>query len=57
MFSRAYNQALEAKITKAMRSIAEDEAKARGSNKTRKVQAFKFKDRFARRFDLTDLSK
>lgn len=42
MFSRSYNQALEAKITKAQRAAAADEAKARGSNKIRKVKGYKF---------------
>lgn len=42
MFSRAYNQTLEVKITKVLRSVAADEAKARGSNKTRKVAGYKF---------------
>ncbi len=42
MFSRSYNEALEGKITKVLRSVAADEAKARGSNKTRKVKGFKF---------------
>lgn len=45
MFSRAYNQALEAKITKVMRSVAADEAKFNKSNKTRKVEGFKFPKR------------
>ncbi len=45
MFSRSYNEALETKITKALRAIAADEAKARGSNKTRKVPGFKFPKR------------
>lgn len=42
MFSRAYNQALEQEITKVLRSIAADEAKTNGSNKTRKVKGYKF---------------
>lgn len=42
MFSRAYMQALEAKVTKAHRAAAAAEAKARGSNKIRKVPGFKF---------------
>lgn len=42
MFSRSYNQALEAKVTKALRAAAAAEAKARGSNKTRKVKGYKF---------------
>lgn len=45
MFSRAYNQALEQKITRILRSIAADEAKANGSNKTRKVEGYKFPKR------------
>ncbi len=42
MFSRAYNQALEQKITKVLRSVAAAEAKANKSNKTRKVEGYKF---------------
>ena len=42
MFSRAYNQALEAKITKVLRAVAADEARKNGSNKTRKVKGYKF---------------
>lgn len=45
MFSRAYNQALERKITKVLRSIAADEAKANKSNMTRKVEGYKFPKR------------
>lgn len=48
MFSRAYNEALERKITKALRSAAADEAKSNKSNKTRKVEGFKFPKRVER---------
>ena len=43
MFSRAYMQALEQKITKALRAVAADEAKNNpSSNETRKVPGYKF---------------
>ena len=42
MFSRAYMQALEQKITKGLRAVAADEAKKSPSNKTRKVPGFRF---------------
>lgn len=45
MFSRAYNQALERQITKVLRAVAADEAKANGSNKIRKVEGYKFPKR------------
>lgn len=51
MFSRAHNQALEQKITKVLRLMAADEAKANKSNKTRKVEGYKFPKRLAFRMD------
>lgn len=56
--SRNYNQALEGKITKALRAIAADKARAHGSNKTSKVKAFNLSsDRHTQKFDLNDMSK
>ena len=57
-FSRNNIQALEVNVTKALRAVAADNARSTGSNKTRKVKAFKLgDDRNTKKFDLNDLSK
>lgn len=40
--SRHYMQDLERNITKVLRSVAADQAKARGSNKISKVRGYRF---------------